>query len=43
MVNNMNEGLQQMWEKLSLTEAEQTKVIVDKEWLEESKAAGENC
>ena len=39
----MNEELEQMWGKLSLTEAEQTEVVLDEEWLEEVKEVERNC
>ena len=39
----MNEELEKLWEKLSLTEAEQTEVIVEKDWQEKDNEVGENC
>ena len=39
----MSEELEKLWGKLSLTEAEQTKVLMDGYWLEEAKKVWKNC
>ena len=39
----MAESLESLWNKMSLTEAEQEGVIVDHEWVQETEAEGENC
>ena len=39
----MNEDLEKMWEKLSLTEAEQVEVVVEGNWLDEAREAGKHC
>ena len=42
MVFEISEELEQLRGKLSLTEEEQLKVVVEQEWLEDSKEAGKN-
>ena len=32
-----------LWRKLSLTEDELTKMVVEKDWLEKAKEVGKNC
>ena len=39
----MNEDLEKMWEKLSLTEVKQVEMVVEKDWLEEVREAGKHC
>ncbi|XWS50373.1 hypothetical protein CRYUN_Cryun12cG0082400 [Craigia yunnanensis] len=39
----MSEELEKLWEKLSLTEEEQTDVVIDKDWLAEVEELGKNC
>ena len=39
----MNEDLEQLWGKLSLTEEEQVEVVLEKDCLEEVNEVGKNC
>ena len=39
----MNEDLEKLWEKLSLTDVEQNGIIVEGNWLDEAKEAGKHC
>ncbi|XWS60699.1 hypothetical protein CRYUN_Cryun07bG0058000 [Craigia yunnanensis] len=39
----MTEELENLWEKLSLTEKKLTEVCIEQDWLEEAKEVGKNC
>ena len=39
----MTEGLEEIWNKLTLTEEEQEDILVEKEWVEDISEAGKNC
>ena len=39
----MNEELEELWHKLSLTEDELSEIVVDKNWIDEAREAWENC
>ena len=39
----MNKELEHLWGKLSLTEKEQTDVVIEKDWLEEGEEVGKRC
>ena len=38
----MNEDLEQLWGKLSLTEEEQIEVVLERDWLAEVNEVGKN-
>ena len=39
----MKTGLEDLWNKLSLTEDEKSKVVIEKDWIEETTDARRNC
>ena len=39
----MTEGLEEIWNKLTLTEEKQEDILVEKEWVEDISEAGKNC
>ena len=39
----MKTGLEDLWNKLSLTEDEKSKVVIEKDWIEEIAEARRNC
>ena len=39
----MTESLEEMWNRLSLTEEEQNEVVVEKEWVDDGAEVGNKC